>query len=122
MFGEWASRAIQDIERKFGPHDEDRLLRITGLVRHFISNPDYADLRDHAEGTQQTLPHPLVGDLASQLVAQPGDTIEDRWNHLMDDLDFQQYTDSGVYLQSWAKYTEEKHGFPGVTTSWGDQG
>lgn len=47
---------------------------------------------------------------------QSGDTIEERWNNLMDELDCQSRADNGVYLIPWSEHEAEDWQNPGETS------
>ena len=51
------------------------------------------------------------------LLEQPGDTIEERWNNLMDELNCQSRADKGVYLILWEEHDADDWQNPGVTRS-----
>lgn len=59
----------------------------------------------------------LIDDLDESLASQPGETVEERWNNLMDDLGCQTRTDEGVYLVPWDDHDAEDWSEPGRTTT-----
>jgi len=62
---------------------------------------EYEDVfGEHGSDRDQRLQKRLIDDLDKSLHEQPGDTIEERWNNLMDDLNCQSRADKGVYLIS----------------------
>lgn len=57
----------------------------------------------------------FIDELPETLRDQPGETVEERWNNLMDELQFQARADAGVCLLPWTEYDERKHGHLGVS-------
>ena len=66
----------------------------------------------------------LIDDLDKSLRELPGDTIEERWNSFMDELDCQSRADKGVYLIPWKEYDSDDWQNLVVTRShpWTDSG
>lgn len=98
---DWAGRTVQELVEAFGISD-DRALRITTLVRMFVSDPTYdAVFADHGTDQWAEQKQRFIDDLPRTLKAQPGDTVEARWNTLMDARDIPNRTDEPVYLKPW---------------------
>ena len=96
---------------------EDRALRITTLVR-LLRGEGYEDVfGEYGSERHQKLQEQLIDDLDKSLLKQSGDTIEERWNNLMDDLDCQSRADEGVYLIPWEEHDVGDRQNPGVTRS-----
>jgi len=76
---DWAVEMAQRLEDEFGTAIE-RNHRLTGLIRWFVSNPEYEELFNHTRQDEASM---FSDDLPAVLREQPGSTIEDRWNHLM---------------------------------------
>lgn len=125
MFGEWAGEMIGDLTEEFDIPD-DRALRITSLIRNFISNPEYNTFDKHEQLTEveeitaiydQYIERRdfsyrglFMTDLPIVLRYLPGETIEERWNHLMETIGYQELADEGVYLLPWAALEEWQKG------------
>lgn len=112
MGSDWAGRMVRDLEGEFGTCPE-RNVRITSLVRWFVSNPRYEGLLEDSQTDESRM---LTDDLPRVLREQPGDSIEERWNNLMDELGYPEKVEAGVYLQSWDDFEEDGHD-PGVSSS-----
>lgn len=111
MASDWAGETANQLEAEFGICT-DRALRFTTLVRFFVSKPEYEGVLAEIENENRMLIHELPQTLRNQ----PGDTVEDRWNTLMDELDAQQHVDAGVYFVPWAEHDPDHMHDPGVTT------
>jgi hypothetical protein len=104
------------LEEEFGV-SEDRALRITTLVR-LLRGEGYEDVfGEYGSDRQQRLKKQLIDDLDRSLHEQPGNTIEERWNNLMDELNCQSRADKGVYLIPWEEHDADDWQDPGVTRS-----
>ncbi|WP_254824888.1 hypothetical protein [Haloglomus halophilum] len=113
---DWAGRMCIRLEEEFEV-SEDRALRITTLVR-LLRGEGYEDVfGEHGSDRHQRLQKRLIDDLDKSLHEQPGDTIEERWNNLMDELNCQSRADKGVYLISWEEHDADGWQNPGVTRS-----
>jgi len=65
---------------------EDRALRITTLVRLFRGE-GYEDVfGEYGSERHQKIQEQLIDELDKSLLEQSGNTIEERWNNLMDEL------------------------------------
>jgi len=94
---DWAGRMCTRLEEEFDI-SEDRALRITTLVRLFRGE-GYEDVfGEYGSERHQKLQEQLIDELDKSLLEQSGNTIEERWNNLMDELDCQSCADNGVYL------------------------
>lgn len=83
--------------------------RLTSLVRQFSSHPDYKHLSGESGSEQWREQKRLIFDkLPDTLRGQPGNTVEERWNSLMDELEYQKQAEKGVYLKPWTEETDEK--------------
>jgi len=109
---DWAGTMSERLNREFGTKGE-RNLRVTSLIRWFVSDPRYQDISDDP---QQSDLQSLIDDLPEILREQPGDTLEQRWNHLMYEWGYQEKVDAGVYLVPWEDYDDENYD-PQVTRS-----
>ncbi|MFY4814621.1 hypothetical protein ACOJIV_18280 [Haloarcula sp. AONF1] len=110
---DWAGSIAKDLEAEFGTCIE-RSVRLTSLIRWFASNPEYREIDQlEREGEWDV----LTVDLPTVLRDQPGSSIEERWNTLMDKFGYQELADGGVYLQPWDDYDTETHD-PQVCRSW----
>lgn len=86
---DWVGRMCSTLEERFDICD-DRALRFTTLVRYFVSGEGYEDvLGPHDSDRHRRLTEQLIDDLDESLHKQPGETIEARWNNLMEELDCQ---------------------------------
>ena len=104
------------LEEEFGISD-DRALRITTLVR-LLRGEGYEDVfGEYGSERHQKLQEQLIDNLDKSLLKQSGDTIEVRWNNLMDELDCQSRADEGVYLIPWEEHDVDDCQNPGVTRS-----
>ena len=113
---DWAGRMCIRLEEEFGV-SEDRALRITTLVR-LLRGEGYEDVfGEYGSDRQQRLKKQLIDDLDRSLHEQPGNTIEERWNNLMDELNCQSRADKGVYLIPWEEHDADDWQDPGVTRS-----
>lgn len=110
---DWAGRMCMALEERFGIHG-DRSVRLTTMVRFLRSEGAFGEhgSDQHAEHVRR-----LIDNLDDSLAAQPGDTVEARWNNLMDDLGCQARTDEGVYLIPWDDHDAEAWDEPGRTTT-----
>lgn len=96
---------------------EDRALRITTLVR-LLRGEGYEDVfGEYGSERHQKLQEQLIDELDKSLLEQSGNTIEERWNNLMDELDCQSRADNGVYLLPWSEHEADDWQNPGVTSS-----
>lgn len=94
---DWAGRMCMRLEEEFNI-SEDRALRITTLVR-LLRGEGYGDVfGEYGSERHQKLQEQLIDELDKSLLKQSGNTIEERWNNLMDELDCQSRADNGVYL------------------------
>ncbi|WP_233735733.1 hypothetical protein [Halonotius aquaticus] len=94
---DWAGRMCMRLEEKFAIN-EDRVLRITTLVR-LLRGEGYEDIFvEYGSNRHQKLQEQLIDELDKSLLKQSGNTIEERWNNLMDELNCQSRADKGVYL------------------------
>lgn len=113
---DWAGRMCIRLEEEFGV-SEDRALRITTLVR-LLRGEGYEDVfGEYGSDRQQRLKKQLIDDLDRSLHEQSGNTIEERWNNLMDELNCQSRADKGVYLIPWEEHDADDWQDPGVTRS-----
>lgn len=86
---------------------EDQALRITTLVR-LLRGEEYEDVfGEYGTERHEQVQKRLIDDLDKSLSEQPGDTIEERWNSLMDELDCQSRADKGVYLIPWEEHDSD---------------
>lgn len=96
---------------------EDRALRITTLVR-LLRGEGYEDVfGEYGSERHQKLQEQLIDELDKSLLEQSGNTIEERWNNLMDELDCQSRADNGVYLIPWEEHNTDDWQNPGVARS-----
>jgi len=113
---DWAGRMCLTLEERFDVCD-DRALRLTTLVRYFVSGEGYEDvLGPHDSDRHRRLTEQLIDDLDESLHKQPGETIEARWNNLMEELDCQARAEKGVYLIPWEEHDADDWQNPGVTS------
>lgn len=102
--GEMAGKLREEFDLSSG-----QALRLTTIIRWFNSNPEYAGVFDEPGSERwREQKRIFIHDLPDVLRAQSGDTLEERWNTLMDELGFQERTERGVYLESWTEQTGEK--------------
>ncbi len=92
---DWAGRMCMQLEEEFGV-SEDRALRITTLVRLLRGEGYEGVFGEYGTERHEQVQKQLIDDLDKSLREQPGDTIEERWNSLMDELDCQSRADKGV--------------------------
>lgn len=113
---DWAGRMCMRLEEEFGISD-DRALRFTTLVR-LLRGEEYENVfGEYGSERHQRLQERLIDDLDKSLREQPGDTIEERWNNLMDELNCQSRADKGVYLIPWEEHDADDWQNPGVSRS-----
>lgn len=113
---DWAGRMCMRLEEEFDI-SEDRALRITTLVR-LLRGEGYEDVfGEYGSERHQKLQEQLIDELDKSLLEQSGNTIEERWNNLMDELDCQSRADNGVYLIPWSENEADDWQSPGVTSS-----
>jgi hypothetical protein len=114
---DWASRTASQLIEEFDI-SEKRAFRITSLVRLFVSNPEYDDVfaepRNDKWQRQKT---DFITGLTETLKQQPGDTIEERWNNLIDEESIQHRTVNPVYLRPWPEVkNKDPHTTPRFVT------
>lgn len=113
---DWAGRRCLRLEEEFDI-SEDRALRITTLVR-LLRGEGYEDaVGEYGSERHQKLQEQLIDELDKSLLGQSGNTIEERWNNLMDELDCQSRADNGVYVIPWSEHEADDWQSPGVTSS-----
>jgi hypothetical protein len=113
---DWAGRMCLIMEERFDICD-DRALRLTTLVRYFVSAKGYEDVMGvHDTDRHRRLKEQLIDDLDESLYRQPGETIEARWNNLMEELDCQARAEKGVYLIPWEEHNTDDWQSPGVSS------
>lgn len=93
---DWAGRMVERLEEEFGTSAR-RNTQMTSLIRLYYSHPDYQQLKEEMEEDWEKLKR----DLPSLLRKYPGNTIEEKWNRLMDEWGYQEEVDAGVYLRPW---------------------
>jgi len=93
----------------------DRALRITTLVRLLRGEEYEGVFGEYGSECHEKVQKQLIDDLNKSLHEQPGDTIEERWNNLMDELNCQSRADKGVYLIPWEEHDADNWQNPGVT-------
>lgn len=82
---DWVDGMCMRLEEEFGV-SEDRVLRITTLVR-LLRGEGYEDVfGEYGSERHQKVQKRLIDYLNKTLREQSGDTIEERWNNLMDEL------------------------------------
>jgi len=114
---DWAGRMSMRLEDQFDICD-DRALRFTTLVRYFVSGEEYEDVMGpHNTDRHRRLEERLIDDLDESLREQPGESVEARWNNLMDELDCQARAEKGVYLVPWEEHDADNWQNPGVTST-----
>ena len=114
---DWAGRMSMRLEDQFDICD-DRALRFTTLVRYFVSGEGYEDVMGpHNTDRHRRLEERLIDDLDESLREQPGESVEARWNNLMDELDCQARAEKGVYLVPWEEHDADNWQNPGVTST-----
>ncbi|ACV12093.1 hypothetical protein Huta_1924 [Halorhabdus utahensis DSM 12940] len=113
---DWAGRMCDQLEGKFDICD-DRALRVTTLVRLLRGEGRENVFGEHGGERWARHKELLIDRLDESLEDQPGETIEARWNNLMDDLDCQDRAEKGVYLIPWDEHDAEDWQDPGVTDS-----
>lgn len=103
---DWAGHMCMELEAQFNVSG-DRALRITTLVRQFTA-PGYDGVMGE-HGSDQFYRHKtqLIDRLDESLAEQPGESIEERWNNLMDELNCQNRAENGVYLIPWDEHDSE---------------
>lgn len=112
---DWAGRMCLELEETFDICG-DRALRITTLVRLLRGGEGYEDVfGPHGSDRHHRHKAQLIDALDESLRNQPGETIETRWNNLMEALDCQARADNGVYLIPWEEYDADDWRDPGVT-------
>jgi len=72
---------------------------------------------EHGSDRHRRLKERLIDNLDDSLREQPGETIEQRWNNLMDELDCQERAEKGVYLIPWDEHDTDDWQKPGVVSS-----
>jgi hypothetical protein len=113
---EWAGRMCMRLEEEFDI-TEDRALRFTTLVR-LLRGGEYGNVFGaHGSERHRECKTRLIDNLDKSLRKQPGDTVEQRWNNLMDELGCQERADEGVYLVPWEDHDADDWQNPGVTRS-----
>ena len=91
---------------------DDRALRVTTLVRLLRGEGVFGP---HGTERHRRLKETLIDNLDQSLQAQPGETIEERWNNLMDALDCPDHSETGVYLIPWEEHDAADWQEPGVS-------
>jgi len=98
---DWAGKMIQEMEREFGV-EQDRSLRITGLVRLIISDPHFEYLREHEDFDEEKFPGTFTQNLIESLKAQrDAETLEERWNKLAREEGLHEIDGVDVHLGPW---------------------
>jgi hypothetical protein len=113
---DWAGETCRELEAEFGICN-DRALRLTTLIRYFSEDGYRGLLGEHGTPERDRRWQRLKAHLAGELRAREGETIEARWNELMDDMDTQARAERGVYLIPWEEHDAEDWTDPGVTTT-----
>jgi len=104
---DWAAHTIQEFNEAFGV-TEERALRITNLVRSFVSDPTYEEvLADRGTDQRRSQRQDFIDEITRTLQNQPGDTIEERWNNLMDEREIPERVEQPVYLKPWTDIDDE---------------
>jgi len=94
----------------------DRALRVTTLVRFLRGGEGYEGVfGPHGSERHRRHKEQLIDTLDESLQKQPGETIETRWNNLMDELDCQARAEKGVYLIPWDEHDADDWQDPGVS-------
>lgn len=96
---DWAAKMVTEFHEEFDVCPE-RTLRITSLVRGFVSDGVFGDHGSKRWERQHEL---FVQDLVETLRDQPGDTIEEKWNNLITEQGIQNRTEQPVFLEPWAE-------------------
>jgi len=113
---DWAGRMCDRLKETFDVCD-DRALRLPTLVR-YMRGEGYDDVfGEHGSDRHRRLKERLIDNLDDSLREQPGETIEQRWNNLMDELDCQERAEKGVYLIPWDEHDTDDWQKPGVVSS-----
>lgn len=110
---DWAGRMCITLEERFDIHS-DRSVRLTTMVRLLRGEGAFGE---HGSDQHEEHVRRLIDDLDESLAAQPGETVEEHWNNLMDDLGCQARTDEGVYLIPWDDHDAETWDEPGRTST-----
>lgn len=111
---DWAGRMCRELEETFDVCD-DRALRVTTLVRMLRGTDGYEEVfGPHGSDRHRRHKTRLIDRLDESLQEQPGETIEDRWNNLMDELNCQARAENGVYLIPWDEHDADDWQNPGV--------
>lgn len=111
---DWAGRMCERLEAEFGI-SEDRSIRFTTLVR-LMRGEGYEDVfGPHGTEQHRMMNEKLIENLDESLKDQLGETVEQRWNSLMDELECGQHAEKGVYLIPWEEYNATDWHDPGVT-------
>jgi hypothetical protein len=112
---DWAGRMCHKLENKFDICG-DRALRFTTLVRYLRGTGGYEGaFGERGTERHQRVRRRLISELDESLHEQPGETVEQRWNNLMDELDCQSRAEKGVYLVPWDEYDTDDWSDPGVS-------
>jgi hypothetical protein len=105
----------QKLERTFDICP-DRALRLTTMVRLLRGAEGYESVFGvHDSDRHDRLKKQLIDNLDESLEAQPSETVEARWNNLMDELDCPSRADKGVYLVPWGDHDADDWQQPGVS-------
>lgn len=111
---DWAGRMCHRLEETFDICP-DRSIRFTTLVRQLRLEQYGNVFGDHGSDRHQRLTEALIDELDESLREQPGETVEQRWNNLMDELDCQSRAEKGVYLVPWEECDGDDWTDPGVS-------
>lgn len=112
---DWAGRMCDKLEDRFDICG-DRALRLPTLVRFLRGTEGYEDVfGEHGSDRYQRVRRRLISELDESLQEQPGETVEERWNNLMDELDCQSRAERGVYLVPWDEHEADDWSEPGVS-------
>jgi hypothetical protein len=93
--GQWAARTIPEIKSTIETSQE-RALRVTYAVRAVINGPDREVIRE--EIGKEEVKDTFFSNLADSLNSQPGSSVEERWNNLVEEYNLPKITEKGVYI------------------------
>jgi hypothetical protein len=110
---DWAGHMCLTLEDRFDIHG-DRSVRLTTMVRFLRGEGAFGE---YDSDQYEEHVHQLIDNLDDSLATQPGETVEERWNNLMDDLGCQARTERGVYLIPWDDHEAEAWDKPGRTAT-----
>jgi len=112
---DWAAHTVLEFDEVFGV-GEERALRITNLVRAFVSDPAYDDvLAERGTDQRRAQQQAFIDEVTRTLQNQAGNTIEERWNNLMDEREIPERVEQPVYLEPWTEIDDDPKYTMGLT-------